>query len=261
MYLSTAAQLHSMQSIGFNSHKIVKGIKLPFESNEVFKVNWWSDGHYLKLEKAFALYATQPRPNDLKFVRVIDFGTGNYSNDYTGHGFISNYVYERYLHILNNTFEISKAWKRPFQFESTSDQTNKLNFNSPFDTLFAQQQQQQRQNSYARSSFTGTNNNYGSGSPMSPQGSSFGGNSGSSGVPRADGLAPFLQQYPQQQYPAQSIKTLYSDREDQMKNAQNKELFQQEQLQQQQFQQQQQQQQQKQHQQLAVAIFLASIVP
>jgi hypothetical protein len=75
---------------------------------------------------------------------------------------------------------------------------------------------------------------------MSPQPSSFGSNSGGGGIARADGLAPFLQQYPQQQYPAQSIKTLYSDREDQMKNPKNQELFEQEQLQQQQFQQQQQ---------------------
>ena len=58
LYLSAAAQLHSLQSIGFNSHKIVKGIKLPFESNEVFKVNWWNNGQFQKFEKPFAIYAT-----------------------------------------------------------------------------------------------------------------------------------------------------------------------------------------------------------
>ncbi|RNA19977.1 hypothetical protein BpHYR1_051518 [Brachionus plicatilis] len=35
MYLTAAAQLHSMQTIGFNSHKIFKSIKIPFESNEL----------------------------------------------------------------------------------------------------------------------------------------------------------------------------------------------------------------------------------
>lgn len=58
LYLSTAAQLHSLQTIGFNSHKIVKSIKVPFESNEVFKVNWYNYGNYQKFEKTFALYAT-----------------------------------------------------------------------------------------------------------------------------------------------------------------------------------------------------------
>jgi hypothetical protein len=57
LYLSTAAQLHSLQSIGYNSHKSIKGIKLPFESNEVFKINWWSNGNFQKFEKPFALYA------------------------------------------------------------------------------------------------------------------------------------------------------------------------------------------------------------
>ena len=56
--MSTAAQLHSLQTIGFNSHKSVKAIKLPFESNEVFKVNWWNNGNYQKFEKPFLLYAT-----------------------------------------------------------------------------------------------------------------------------------------------------------------------------------------------------------
>ncbi len=58
MYLSTAAQLHSLQSIGYNSHKIVKGIKMPFESNQVFRVNWWNNGLFQTFEKPFAIYAT-----------------------------------------------------------------------------------------------------------------------------------------------------------------------------------------------------------
>ena len=58
MYLSTAAQIHSLQRIGANSKEIVKGIKMPFESNEVFKVNWWKDGNLQKFDKPFALYAT-----------------------------------------------------------------------------------------------------------------------------------------------------------------------------------------------------------
>ena len=57
LYLSLAAQLHSLQTIGYNSHKSVKGIKLPFESNEVFKVNWWTVGNFQKFDKPFALYA------------------------------------------------------------------------------------------------------------------------------------------------------------------------------------------------------------
>ena len=57
LYLSAAAQLHSLQTIGYNSHKSVKAIKLPFESNQVFKVNWWAMGNYQKFEKPFAIYA------------------------------------------------------------------------------------------------------------------------------------------------------------------------------------------------------------
>jgi hypothetical protein len=58
LYLSAAAQLHSLQSIGMNSHKSVKAIKIPFESNEVFKVNWWDNGNYQKMEKPLAIYAS-----------------------------------------------------------------------------------------------------------------------------------------------------------------------------------------------------------
>ncbi len=58
LYLSSAAQLHSLQSIGYNSHKIVKGVKMPFESNEVFRVNWWNNGLFQTFEKPFAIYAT-----------------------------------------------------------------------------------------------------------------------------------------------------------------------------------------------------------
>lgn len=58
MYLTTAAQLHTLQMIGYNSHKSIKAIKLPFDSNEVFKVDWYTSGNYQKFEKPFALYAT-----------------------------------------------------------------------------------------------------------------------------------------------------------------------------------------------------------
>lgn len=58
MYLSAAAQLHSLQTIGFNSQRKVKAIKIPFESNEVLKVNWWDNGNYQKFDKPFAIYAT-----------------------------------------------------------------------------------------------------------------------------------------------------------------------------------------------------------
>ncbi len=44
--------------IGYNSHKSVKAVKLPFDSNEVFKVNWYTSGNYQKFDKPFALYAT-----------------------------------------------------------------------------------------------------------------------------------------------------------------------------------------------------------
>lgn len=59
----------------------------------------------------------QPRPNDLKYVRVVDFGTGGYATDYTGHAFIEAYIYDRQQFILNNTFEYSSFWKRPFGIE------------------------------------------------------------------------------------------------------------------------------------------------
>lgn len=59
----------------------------------------------------------QPRPNDLKYVRVVDFGTGGYATDYTGHAFLESYVYERQQFMLNNTFEYSSFWKRPFNIE------------------------------------------------------------------------------------------------------------------------------------------------
>jgi hypothetical protein len=64
--LTTAAQLHTLQMIGYNSHKTVSGIKLPFDSNEVFKVNWYNDGIYQKFDKPFALYAS--------LVRFYQFG-------------------------------------------------------------------------------------------------------------------------------------------------------------------------------------------
>lgn len=59
----------------------------------------------------------QPRTNDLKYVRVVDFGTGGYATDYTGHAFLEAYIYDRQQFILNNTFEYSSFWKRPFSIE------------------------------------------------------------------------------------------------------------------------------------------------
>lgn len=66
---------------------------------------------------------------------MVDFGTGDYSNDYTGHAFLTTYLYERQKILLNNTFEYSSYWKKPFKSEtfhqpsandlSYSQQTNK----------------------------------------------------------------------------------------------------------------------------------------
>ena len=81
-------------------------------------------------------------------MKVIDFGTGNYSNDYTGHAFLGNYLFDRQMYILNNTYEISKNWKRPFQFQSnlnsaeiSAEQNYYTNF-LPNDPLFKQKQEQ-----------------------------------------------------------------------------------------------------------------------
>lgn len=115
MYLSSAAQLHTLQTIGFNSHKIVKAIKLPFESNEAFRVNWWQNGQFQKFNKPFAIYATQPRLSQKNLVKIVDFGVGNYANDYTGHAFLGSYLYDRKQFLLNNTYEYSNYYKRPYQ--------------------------------------------------------------------------------------------------------------------------------------------------
>lgn len=48
---------------------------------------------------------------------MVDFGTGGYATDYTGHAFIEAYIYDRQQFILNNTFEYSSFWKRPFNIE------------------------------------------------------------------------------------------------------------------------------------------------
>lgn len=56
----------------------------------------------------------------MKLVRVIDFGTGNYSNDYTGHAFLGNYIYERQQFLLNNTYEFSNFWRRPYNHDFTN---------------------------------------------------------------------------------------------------------------------------------------------
>ncbi|CAF0706838.1 unnamed protein product [Brachionus calyciflorus] len=145
LYLTAAAQLHSMQTIGYNSHKIIKSIKIPFESNEVFKVNWWNHGTFQKFEKPFAIYASQPNPSNPKLIRVVDFGAGDYTNDYTGHGFLPVYLYDRRKHLLNNTFEYTGNWKKPSlnpQFQQLSNDRNKLAQN------VASNQQQDLENFY-----------------------------------------------------------------------------------------------------------------
>ncbi len=62
----------------------------------------------------------QPRLDNRNLVRVIDFGAGNYSNDYTGHGFLGTYLYERQQFILNNSYEYSNFFKRPYQSVKSS---------------------------------------------------------------------------------------------------------------------------------------------
>lgn len=87
----------------------------------------------------------QPRPNDPKYVRVVDFGTGGYATDYTGHAFLESSIYDRQQFILNNTFEYSSFWKRPFNIEEYRASavselgTNKLL--SPDDPTYKQQEQ------------------------------------------------------------------------------------------------------------------------
>ncbi|RNA19961.1 G-coupled receptor -like protein, partial [Brachionus plicatilis] len=66
---------------------------------------------------------SQPKPSDPKLIRVIDFGTGDYSNDYTGHGFLPVYIYDRQRYLLNNTYEYAGSWKishqnQKFQFSN-----------------------------------------------------------------------------------------------------------------------------------------------
>jgi hypothetical protein len=49
----------------------------------------------------------------MRYVRVVDFGTGDYSTDYTGHAFIPNYLYDRQKFLLNNTFEANTySWHK-----------------------------------------------------------------------------------------------------------------------------------------------------
>jgi hypothetical protein len=78
-------------------------------------------------------------------VRVVDFGTGGYATDYTGHGFLESYVYDRQQFILNNTFEYSSFWKRPFNIEayrpSSNSEFNNNKLLSPDDPLYKQQEQ------------------------------------------------------------------------------------------------------------------------
>ena len=81
----------------------------------------------------------QPRPNDLKYVRVVDFATGDYTNDYTGHGFLTNYLYDRQQFILNSSYENGRTWKRPFQTSIFDDHQQQVDYHQP------QQQQQYQQ--------------------------------------------------------------------------------------------------------------------
>ena len=74
----------------------------------------------------------KPRSNDPKFVRVVDFGVGNYSSDYTGHAFIGSYLYNQQQYLLNTTFELSNNWLRPAQPQ----------INNPLQQTQAKQQQQ-----------------------------------------------------------------------------------------------------------------------
>ena len=48
-------------------------------------------------------------------MRVVDFGVGNYSRDYTGHAFLSNYLYEKQRFLLNNSFEYIINKNKPYQ--------------------------------------------------------------------------------------------------------------------------------------------------
>lgn len=146
-------------------------------------------------------------------MKVIDFGTGNYSNDYTGHAFLGNYLFDRQMYILNNTYEISKNWKRPFQFqpslnsaEISAEQNYYTNF-LPNDPLFKQKQEQYeayKQNQKQQ--------------PHQPQQHQLQFQQNSILDSKYQSLQPkqpFLQQFQNpNQYPSQPIQTFITDRGD-----------------------------------------------
>lgn len=53
------------------------------------------------------ILCSQSKDTDSRYVRVVDFGTGDYSHDYTGHAFIPNYLYDRQRFLFNQTYEAS----------------------------------------------------------------------------------------------------------------------------------------------------------
>ena len=69
---------------------------------------------------------SQLKPDDPRSVNVVDLGTGNYSNDYTGHAFLGNYLYDRQQFLLNNTYEYSNFWRRPYQTQLQHQHYNQL---------------------------------------------------------------------------------------------------------------------------------------
>jgi hypothetical protein len=68
----------------------------------------------------------QPRDSDTRYVRINDFGTGDYSTDYTGHAFIPNYLYDRQKFLLNNTYEANSfIWhKMPYNQQNPQQPQN-----------------------------------------------------------------------------------------------------------------------------------------
>jgi hypothetical protein len=81
----------------------------------------------------------KPNFNDPKFVRVIDFGVGNYSTDYTGHAFIGSYLYDQQQYLLNMSYEVRNNWMRPVQQNNRLQQQQQLTAQQQ---LTEQQQQQ-----------------------------------------------------------------------------------------------------------------------
>lgn len=57
----------------------------------------------------------QPKLDHKNLIKIVDFGVGNYSTDYTGHAYLGSYLYDRKQFLLNNTYEYSNFYKRPYQ--------------------------------------------------------------------------------------------------------------------------------------------------